>query len=451
MEIERLQYNASALTKELNWLMEIIDTRFKLYFGHESEYADIVEVPAPDHSVNDSALGSLIRYYEMGIPERLILILALAPHIKPEVLDVFFIEKKEIGQRFTQFGGYPSTVHRGFIPTAETAAFVIAGDNLADRFILSELFEDDHFFKRHNILQLEHDETSKREPFWSAPLSISKEYLSYLGTGKSYRPAFSIHFPASLSETSLEWDDLILPGHVRDEVMEILAWIEHSDHILHDLGYGNHIKRGHRSLFYGPPGTGKTLAATLLGKTAGLDVYRIDLSKVVSKYIGETEKNLANVFDQAENKNWILFFDEADALFGQRTSTRSSNDRYANQEVSYLLQRIEDFPGVVILSSNQKGNIDQAFVRRLQSVVYFPVPDEHTRLRLWKSMIRDEKMLAPEVGLEKLAQEHNLTGGSMINVLRYALLKASERETGKITLEDLKTGIIKERRKEGKE
>lgn len=451
MEIDRLHSNAVALEKELNWLTAVIDTRFKLYFGHENEFGDILEVPLPDHDENESALGSLISHYQMGIPERLILILSIAPHVKPEVLDVFFIEKKEIGQRFTQFGGFTGSIHRGFIPTAETAAFIIAGDNLASRFILSELFEDEHFFKQHNILKLEHDETNKKEPFWSAPLTISKEYLSYLSNGKSYRPAFSTHFPASLSSTELNWDDLILPFHVKDELQEILAWIKHGDHIMNDLGYSNHIKKGYRALFYGPPGTGKTLAATLLGKAAELDVYRVDLSKLVSKYIGETEKNLANIFDQAENKNWILFFDEADALFGQRTSTRSSNDRYANQEVSYLLQRIEDFPGVVILSSNLKGNLDLAFIRRLQSVIYFPVPDEQTRFRLWKNIIHDETLLDSEIQLEKLAQDHVITGGEIINVIRYALLKASERKSGKIIPEDFKIGISKERRKEGKD
>jgi len=451
MEIDRLHSNAAALEKELKWLTEVIDTRFKLYFGQENEFTDISEVPCPYHNKDESALGSLIHHYQMGISERLILILAMAPHIKPEALDVFFIEKKEIGQRFTQFGGFTGSIHRGFIPTAETAAFIIAGEDLARRFILSELFEDDHYFKLHTILRLEHDETNKQEPFWSAPLTISKEYLSYLSNGKSYRPSFSTHFPASLSSTELNWDDLILPMHVKDELQEILSWIKYSDHIMNDLGYSNHIKKGYRALFYGPPGTGKTLAATLLGKEAELDVYRIDLSELVSKYIGETEKNLANIFDRAENKNWILFFDEADALFRQRTSTRSSNDRYANQEVSYLLQRIEDFPGVVILSSNLKGNLDPAFIRRLQSVIYFPVPDEQTRFRLWKSIIQDETLLDKEIQLEKLAQDHAITGGAMINVMRYALLKASDRKNGKIIPEDFKIGITRERRKEGKE
>src|SRR5690606_11585436 len=123
------------------------------------------------------------------------------------------------------------------------------------------------------------------------------------------------------------------------------------------------IKPGYRTLFYGPPGTGKTLTAMLLGKEFQRNVFRIDLSQVVSKYIGETEKNLEKIFQRAANKEWILFFDEADALFGKRTSVKDAHDRYANQEVSYLLQRVEDFPGLVILASNYKNNIDKAFVR----------------------------------------------------------------------------------------
>jgi len=130
-----------------------------------------------------------------------------------------------------------------------------------------------------------------------------------------------------------------------EEVEEIKAWIEHRQTLMRDWGLEKQIKPGFRSLFYGPPGTGKTFTASLLGKSTGLDVYRIDLSLVVSKYIGETEKNLSTVFDQAERNDWILFFDEADALFGKRTQVSSSHDRYANQEVAYLLQRVEDFCG----------------------------------------------------------------------------------------------------------
>ncbi|MFM7461119.1 MAG: ATP-binding protein, partial [Burkholderiales bacterium] len=210
------------------------------------------------------------------------------------------------------------------------------------------------------------------------------------------------------------------------------------------------IKRGYRSLFYGPPGTGKTLTATLIGKNAGVDVYRIDLSMVVSKFIGETEKNLASVFDQAENKNWVLFFDEADALFGKRTQTSSSNDRYANQEVAYLLQRVEDFPGIVILATNMRANIDEAFARRFQSMVHFPMPDAKQRKRLWETVLRDLKRLADDVNLDQLAEAYELSGGAIANVVRYGAISALQRGQTRIAYTDLQRGIAKELRKEGR-
>jgi len=209
-------------------------------------------------------------------------------------------------------------------------------------------------------------------------------------------------------------------------------------------------KPGYRSLFYGPPGTGKSLTASLLGKSTGLDVYRIDLSKVVSKYIGETEKNMANIFDRAENRNWILFFDEADALFGKRTSTTDAKDRYANQEIAYLLQRIEDFPGLVILATNLKGNIDEAFSRRFQSMIYFPMPRPHQRLLLWESAFPSQTTLSPDIDLDLLAEKYELAGGSIANVARYATLLAIQRPSHTIHKADLLEGIRRELRKTNK-
>jgi SpoVK/Ycf46/Vps4 family AAA+-type ATPase len=215
-------------------------------------------------------------------------------------------------------------------------------------------------------------------------------------------------------------------------------------------GLNNVLKPGYRSLFFGPPGTGKTLTAMLLGKSTGLDVYRIDLSMIVSKFIGETEKNLANVFDQAMNHKWILFFDEADSLFGKRTSTSSSHDRYANQEVSYLLQRIEDYPGVIILATNLKSNIDEAFARRFQNMIHFPMPGTEERLRLWKSLFSKNCKLDDGVDLFKTATDHVLSGGAIINVVRFCSLMAIERNSTTILADDIEKGIKREFKKEGK-
>ena len=201
-------------------------------------------------------------------------------------------------------------------------------------------------------------------------------------------------------------------------------------------------------MFHGPPGTGKTMTAALLGQETDKYVYQIDLSSVVSKYIGETEKNLASVFNLAENKDWILFFDEADALFGKRSQTQSSNDQFANQQIAYLLQRIEDYDGVVILATNFKDNIDSAFIRRFQSVVYFPKPKIEQRLLLWQKYFSDTFKLS-DIDLEKIAKEFEITGGSIINVLRYCTIAAKKRNSMELFADDIYKGINKEYLKDG--
>lgn len=178
-------------------------------------------------------------------------------------------------------------------------------------------------------------------------------------------------FPAKRITTEMEWGDLVLNKVVIAQVMEIQAWLEHSSELLKDWNMQKKMKQGFRALFYGPPGTGKTFTASLLGKKTNKQVYKIDLSMVISKNIGETEKNLGILFDIAEHKDWILFFDEADALFGKRTNIRDAHDKYANQEAAYLLQRMEGYPGLVILATNFKENIDKAFTRRIHTIIEF--------------------------------------------------------------------------------
>jgi SpoVK/Ycf46/Vps4 family AAA+-type ATPase len=188
----------------------------------------------------------------------------------------------------------------------------------------------------------------------------------------------------------------------------------------------------------------------LLGKSTRREVYKVDLSLVVSKYIGETEKNLARVFDEAQHKGWILFFDEADALFGKRTETKDAHDRYANQEISFLLQRIETFDGIAILASNQKENIDHGFARRFESIIYFPMPRPEERLRLWQQGFSPKARFEETVDLRKIAAQYDLCGGSIMNVVRYASLQALENGSSLVTLEMLQHGIRREHVKEGK-
>lgn len=442
-----LESNARALRVEMQWLKTVLDTRINLYFGQESPYQSIWEIPVPDVDSMPSIYGEFVQRYNMSVSDRLVVLLALTPHICPQLLDCLFVRNEMNGQVFTEFGGLKGNVHRGFLPTAETAAFVLAANDLTRRFQVMELFDQDYYLSKQKIIVL--DGERNKEPGFSAALRMGKEFLTHLTTGAPFKPAFNSEFPAQRITTKLNWEDLVLEQESKDRIQEILHWIEYQSKIMDEWGLGKVMKPGYRTLFYGPPGTGKTLTASLLGKAMGLDVYRIDISKVVSKYIGETEKNLSNVFDYAENKSWILFFDEADALFGKRTATSDSKDRYANQEVAYLLQRIEDFPGVVILSTNLRSNIDPAFMRRFQSLVHFPVPAAPQRRKLW-DIAFETAPVEDGIDFGQIAKDYKLSGGMIINVLRFCSLAAVSREVMEIYEEDIIEGIKGEFRKEGK-
>jgi len=447
-----LSDNAQDLERELNWFAEVLDARLRLYFKPDQEseatLASIFDILPPNLSDSNSYYAQFIQQHEFSSDERLTILLALIPHIRPQLLDVLWNKNEAIDRGFTEFGGLQGTTHGGFIPTGETVAFLLAGDNLSIRFKLMRLFEGDHPFARYNILYLA--PVASGEPLLSGALTFSREYLYRLTTGIERKPNFNSEFPARLIETQLDWEHLVLPFSILEQLDEIKHWILHGHTLLQDWEMHYKLRPGFTSLFYGSPGTGKTFSACLLGKHCGCDVYKIDLSMIVSKYIGETEKNLAKIFDLAEHKQWILFFDEADALFGKRTKVDDSHDRYANQEISFLLQRIEEFNGVTILASNLKGNIDDAFIRRFQSVVQFPMPKVAERLRLWKNAFSIKAILEEKIDLGRLAEKYELSGGLIMNVVRYSSLKTLSRNENRILLEDIEEGIRREFLKEGR-
>jgi MoxR-like ATPase len=224
------------------------------------------------------------------------------------------------------------------------------------------------------------------------------------------------------------WDDIILPADRGCHLREICSSVKHRELVFEQWGFDRKLSlgKGLNILFAGPPGTGKTMAAEIMAGELGLDLYKIDLSSLVSKYIGETEKNLARIFSEAETSNAILFFDEADALFGKRSEVRDSHDRYANIEVGYLLQRMEEYEGVVILATNFRKNMDDAFVRRIQFTVEFPFPNEADRKRIWLSIWPETLPIDADVDLDFLAERFELTGGSIKNIALAAAFLAAE-------------------------
>jgi AAA+ superfamily predicted ATPase len=439
--------HARALALELDWLEGVLNLRLEQHFQQHD--AGFESAPPPPGLPPESALATLVDELALGPVERAVLALALAPHLRPGMLDLLFVRNQNLDRGFTEFGGWKAQRHGGFLPTGETAAFLVAGDDLARRIALLEVFDARHPFIARDVLQLD-NEGASHEPQLSGVLAVRAETLQRLQTGEGYKPDYNIQFPAKRISSSLDWSDLVLAPEVMDEVQVIRTWLRQGPQLLRDWGLARVVKPGYRSLFYGPPGTGKTLTATLLGQSVGVDVYRIDLSMVVSKYIGETEKNLARVFDQAQHRHWVLFFDEADALFGKRAAVQNSNDRHANQEIAYLLQRVEDFPGAVILASNLRGNIDEAFARRFQSMVYFPLPDAGQRLRLWQGLLPDPGRLADDVDLEAIAEQHALSGGAIVNVLHFAVLLAARSGATRIAAHHLRTALAKELGKEGR-
>ncbi|MBC3883344.1 ATP-binding protein [Undibacterium sp. LX40W] len=441
--------DTSALEQEITWLTNVCERRFESYFQHNEQDVDLSELcPAPKLDPAQSPYAKVVSDYSFGFSERIVLMLALMPHIRPQVLDLFSLQNAALGRAYSEIGGWRGKSHIGFLPTCETASFILAGSNLSKRFAVARLFKEGHTLIRNGIIKL--DQQASGEPIFSATLQLSHEFLQLLADGEVHKPDFSANFPAKLMQTQLSWSDLVLNPEVMDEVNNIVTWLRQPQEILRNWGLEKSLKPGYRAMFYGPPGTGKTLTASLIGKALALDVYRIDLSMVVSKYIGETEKNLAGVFDQAQNKNWILFFDEADSLFGKRNQASSSNDRHANQEISYLLQRVEDFPGVVILATNLKANIDAAFARRFQSEVYFAMPDAIQRERLWKGLFANTDKLDKDVNFREIAERYELAGGALLNVARYAAIRAVKNQRNLITQDDLLAGIGRELMKDGK-
>lgn len=445
---DALGANARDLEAELGWFANVLDARLQLYFGTAEEGRRRFEVPAPSLEGSESPYARFIR--EHGVPPsvRLLILLGLIPHVRPQLLDVLWMRNEATQRGFTEFGGSPASTHGAFVPTGETAAFLLGGDDLASRFETLHFFDGDSLLARLDVLHL--TPVSAGESPLGGVLTLSREFLNRFTSGADRRPVFNSEFPARRIATGLEWRDLVLPASTLTELDEIRQWILHGGRLLDDWGMRQRFRPGFTSLFHGPPGTGKTLSACLLGRHCDCEVYKVDLSMIVSKYIGETEKNLARVFDAAERQRWILFFDEADALFGKRTKVDDSHDRFANQEISFLLQRIEEFDGVVILASNFKTNIDEAFIRRFQSVVYFPMPKAPERLRIWREAFPRAATLEPAIDLARLAEKHELSGGTILNIVRYASLMALSRGDGIVRLEHLDEGVRRELLKEGR-
>ena len=450
METENVyEFEEGVTESEFDFLQQLIMYRVGNYFhpGKNSEGAPDIFKIKKWHL----PLIKFIMENHLSEEEAAILLIGIVPHVRPNLFDLA-IESKMPPQDpqkppivFPQIGGARGTNSRFFLPTGETVLFLLAEGNLEKRLSVQQLFGAEHIFWEKKIIWLE--DMQNGEPAMNGRLVISPDYIDLFLYGTHQSPQFSISFPAKKiapaknkdKQDTPTFEDLIIPEELKEQVKELESWLKYNDELMNKFGMKKKLKKGYRTLFYGPPGTGKTYTAEILGNHLGKDVFKIDLSMVVSKYIGETEKNLELLFARAEDKGWILFFDEADALFGKRTNVRDAHDKYANQEVSYLLQRIEDYNGLVILATNMKNNIDDAFIRRFNSILKFPFPDPAQRSLIWKKVLPKNALLKkkiiagnPPVVKEEAAdipdavKKYELTGGNIVNVVQYACIKAVE-------------------------
>lgn len=415
------------LAAEVDWIARAL---------HEAAKAYLEGRGAPALEASPSTLPGL---ETLEPEERAINALALGAGVAPEIFDVCIVSDPRTGRPFTVFG-VDSSGGASPKPTVRTAAFLLGGDNLSGNLRALHLTATQQRLARDGFVFVSGQNADDRI---AARVFPGRRWASLLGGASN--PSIN---SAELLTTALEPADLVVPVSLQRSLDDLKLWLKEGTTILGKWGLGRHVNPGYRALFYGPSGTGKTLAAALIGKEAAVPVFRIDLSRVTSKWIGETEKNLASLFDQAEQQNAILFFDEADALFSKRTETKSANDRYANQEVAYLLQRIESARNVVILATNLRGNIDAAFSRRFQSVLYFPAPDAPARTELWRQVLSDVP-LGPDVDIPTLAEAEEVTGATIVNAVRAAALDAEMQGAEALSRAMIMEAIKRERVKEG--
>lgn len=387
-------------------------------------------------------LGEYISAKEFTHQEVIILLMALLPKLDPSLLKRIYLELPT-----SALFDYCATNENGrlFYPTVQAVQYVLGGESISERLKALDHFNPDSVLIKNELIAVQGYASI------NSPIHVYEEAFNTIIFGVELLPKMSNDFPAEQINTSRSWTDLILPQNTLNELQTIEAWYNSSQILMEDWGMQKKLKPGFRVLFYGDPGTGKTLAASLLGKYTKRPVFRVDVSMLVSKYIGETEKQLAKLFDKAENKNWILFFDEADAIFGKRTNVRDAHDKYANQEVSYLLQRIETFSGLIILASNFKNNMDKAFTRRFHSCIKFNNPKQEERLRIWQHNLPEQLQLE-DIDLEEIARRYELTGSNIMNVIQDVSLKAiaSKAPDYRVSLEMLLESIKKEYVKEDK-
>lgn len=418
---------------EIDWVSRVIEWRA----ANRATLLSFEGACAPPDRLA-GALARFVKDHLLNEVESFVLSFLMAAQLDDTILQIL-----NLPQNPARLTLYEKT--GALLPTIETVLFVLGGDRFENKSRFKPLFSPEHLFYKKSVIDIE--EAPRCVPEKESVIFMRKSYFDLFTLGRFNQPRFSQEFPAHLLETRLDWEDLILNDNTQERLEELKSWLRHAELLRNDPQIGKHYKPGYRCLFYGPPGTGKSLAATLLGKHLGRDVYRVDLSAIISKYIGETSKNLNELFNRAEDKDWILFFDEGDALFSKRVNLSDADNKnatFANQDVAFLLQRMEAFNGLLIVATNFEKNLDPAFSRRFNQLIPFEQPNPDNALRIWKEHLPAFVTLAQDVNLELLIKRYSLSAASIINVLQRAAMAAIRKDNGVITAASLNKLVLDE-------
>ena len=432
------QDNIAALEQLLDWTITALE--LKLDFSDTEPYT-LAEPPLWKESMWANVVDNLNLPAESCIA----LGLALIPELRPQALAVLSNALQQNKFAPEELGGINGKEHLGILPTKQTFAFLLSDSTSEGNYLARQILRRDGDLIKLGILL----ETSPQEkdPELTGVLRVTAEFFHILTQGTPYVPQLSTSFPAELITTEMTWDDLVLPEKTLFQLEEIISWFKGKDNLLNNPEVKKLLRPGYRAIFHGPSGTGKTLSAQLLAKRMGLPLLKVHTPMLVSKWVGETEKNLNRLFDQASGRDWILLFDEGENLFGQRGGN-STQDQHSNQQIGFLLQKIEHHDGLIIISSNRYASMDPAFRRRFESIVRFKEPTYEERLKLWQNIFGKVEIDQREVKFEELAEHYpDMTGGYLINVLRSAWTWAYQSDRDWIKLVDILRGIQKETHK----
>ncbi|MTI21819.1 ATP-binding protein [Fulvivirga sp. RKSG066] len=439
LELELLALSIKSFKSAEEWVSKVITQRLS-EIEEKANSIPFQEIADKPTWQNNSAWQILEEDLSLTEAESFLISLVFISQFQPSSLMPLWANE----QLIYWAGGRKEKEQVSIVPTLRTVLFLLSGLNATkrafyyDQLVSSRLFKEQIF-----ITQL-----GSMDSLENQMIKLSDEYYRWLMNGKKVSIGVSADFPAVLLETNQKFEDLVHKQSVLDQLESLTDFVQSQQTLYDHDDFARKVKPGYVSMLYGPPGTGKTMTVAVLGRKLGLDVYAVDLSRVVSKYIGETEKNLEKIFDRLEGKRCILFFDEADALFGKRTEVKDARDRYANQEVAYLLQKIERFPGLVILASNYNQNLDNAFKRRILTSIFIPPPAENEREILWKKALPDNFKYETDQLPIDLANSYQLTGANISNIIKLACLKATRDKTNLLTKSTVAPFIKLEQNKE---